>query len=478
MKKLIFFLFFLPIFAQSVADTEITPTNLQEAVFYSRNVYNNVVFVGDIDATSDRDGQKIQGAVNTITQAITVANSLAPSAVKQVTIFVVDGRIYNESVTLPDYVNLIGVGAIFQNITAGSTSSTIVELSDIGAITNWGDIQGTLSNQTDLQGALDGKQPISTLLTQIASLTPANLDIIQYRGSTYETRTPAQFKIDLALTKSDVGLDSLTNNLQVKRAAGSYTEFGQKSVVSVNDKVPIEDSENSNVKRYVTVSQITGAAGGEDNVLDTLTTNRGISPIANPSKTGVSLNLKKIVNGAGIDITTDDSTYTIAVTEVPGVVLLGSADITTTVSSVDIEWTNSDEYSKIVIVYLLKSGSTFSEFTDIQYKIGTSFITTGYSNSFRINMGSTYSTNSLSSTTQVKLCGMRGTKTIEIFTSDTDRIRMRENCFTDADTPTTFEYLTVNTSAITNSNNLTGVRFINGASNINNTDIRVYGYKK
>lgn len=63
----------------------------------------------------------------------------------------------------------------------------------------WGSITGTLSSQTDLQSALDGKQAVDGDLTAIAALTPANDDVLQRKAGAWTNRTIAQLITDLGL---------------------------------------------------------------------------------------------------------------------------------------------------------------------------------------------------------------------------------------------------------------------------------------
>lgn len=53
-------------------------------------------------------------------------------------------------------------------------------------------------------------------LDSIAALTATANDIIQYKSGAWANRTVAQYKTDLSLTASDVGLGSVTNDAQVK----------------------------------------------------------------------------------------------------------------------------------------------------------------------------------------------------------------------------------------------------------------------
>lgn len=88
----------------------------------------------------------------------------------------------------------------------------------------WGDITGTLSDQTDLQTALNAKQASDADLTAIAALSPTNDDLLQRKAGAWTNRTPAQVKTDLALTKSDVGLGSVDNTADADKPVSSATQ--------------------------------------------------------------------------------------------------------------------------------------------------------------------------------------------------------------------------------------------------------------
>jgi len=79
---------------------------------------------------------------------------------------------------------------------ATATTKGIVQLA--------GDLAGTATNPT--VPGLAGKQPLDSDLTAIAALTPTDDDILQRKAGTWTSRTPAQLKTDLTLTKADVGL--------------------------------------------------------------------------------------------------------------------------------------------------------------------------------------------------------------------------------------------------------------------------------
>lgn len=75
-----------------------------------------------------------------------------------------------------------------------------------------------------VQTQLDNKQPLDADLTAIAGLTPSNDDIIQRKAGVWTNRTPAQFKTDLALTKSDVGLSNVDNTSDLNKPISTATQ--------------------------------------------------------------------------------------------------------------------------------------------------------------------------------------------------------------------------------------------------------------
>ena len=80
----------------------------------------------------------------------------------------------------------------------------------VGGSVAWGAITGTLSAQTDLQSALDGKQPLDSDLTTIAGLTAATDSFLQAKAGAWAARTVAQVKTDLGLTGTNSGDQTIT----------------------------------------------------------------------------------------------------------------------------------------------------------------------------------------------------------------------------------------------------------------------------
>ena len=110
---------------------------------------------------------------------------------------------------MPEYSNYLEsldpvVGALSGDEIIGASkdgdavSLTAQQIADLGGGGGtWGSITGTLSNQTDLQSALDAKQPIDSDLTAIAALTPSNDDVLQRKAGAWTNRTLVQLGADL-----------------------------------------------------------------------------------------------------------------------------------------------------------------------------------------------------------------------------------------------------------------------------------------
>lgn len=74
---------------------------------------------------------------------------------------------------------------------------------------------------TDVQAAINEldseKQPLDSDLTTIAALSASNDDIIQRKVGVWTNRTIAQYKSDLAVSKSDVGLGNVDNTSDLNK---------------------------------------------------------------------------------------------------------------------------------------------------------------------------------------------------------------------------------------------------------------------
>lgn len=149
-----------------------------------------------------RQLERVKFVIN-IFEADTVAD-LPPST---------DANNGDKCITLDDGALYLRDGRQWVKVTAGAAGATA-----------WGAITGTLANQTDLQSALDVKQPLDSDLTAVAALAPSNDDVIQRKAGAWTNRTMPQVKTDLVLVKSDVGLGNVDNTTDAGKPVSTATQ--------------------------------------------------------------------------------------------------------------------------------------------------------------------------------------------------------------------------------------------------------------
>lgn len=154
-------------------------------------------------------------------------------------------------------------GATFIGVTANAT------LVGLGNVNNTSDANKPVS--TAQQTALDLKANLASptftgtvvlpsgtvTLAMQANMATASLVYRKTAGSgAPEVNTLATLKTDLALTSSDVGLGSVTNDAQLKRAGADWTGFTAKTVPVGADTLLMEDSAASNAKKTLTIGTL------------------------------------------------------------------------------------------------------------------------------------------------------------------------------------------------------------------------------
>ncbi len=87
----------------------------------------------------------------------------------------------------------------------------------------------TLSSTNGVQSggvatALNGKQALNVNLTTISGLTSGNDDVLQRKAGVWASRTIAQLKVDLAYTKTDVGLSNVDNTSDAAKPISTATQ--------------------------------------------------------------------------------------------------------------------------------------------------------------------------------------------------------------------------------------------------------------
>lgn len=139
----------------------------------------------------------------------------------------------------------------------------------------WGDITGTLASQTDLQSALNGKQPLDSDLTTIAGLTATTDNFMVAAASAWASRTPAQAKTSLALVKGDVGLSNVDNTTDAAKPVST----AQQSAFDL--KAPLASPTFTGTVTGVTKAHV--GLGSVDN-----TTDAG-KPVSTATQTALNL---------------------------------------------------------------------------------------------------------------------------------------------------------------------------------------------
>lgn len=214
----------------------LTPTDAVLSV----NGYTGVITLvkgdiglGNVDNTSDVNkpiSSATQTALNLKAIDSTVVHNTGSETIAGAKTFssTISGSITGNAATVTTNANLtgpitslgnatsIGSGVISDaNISAGAAiaksklAALSISDSDVTSISE--------SKITNLVSDLSGKQPLDSDLTTIAALTPSTDNILQYKAGAWINRTPAQFKIDLALTKSDAGLGNVDNTSDVNK---------------------------------------------------------------------------------------------------------------------------------------------------------------------------------------------------------------------------------------------------------------------
>lgn len=126
-------------------------------------------------------------------------------------------------------------------------------------------------------------QPLDSDLTAIGALTPTNDDIIQRKAGAWTNRTPAQFKSDLALTKSDIGLGNVDNTSDVNKPVSTAQAAADAAVLVSADAYAdskVEDAINDGVTTKAPSENAVFDAMALKQPLDSdLTTIAGLTPV-------------------------------------------------------------------------------------------------------------------------------------------------------------------------------------------------------
>lgn len=102
----------------------------------------------------------------------------------------------------------------------GMTGAVVITAAGLGAET-------TIAHNADvatLVASIAGRQPLDADLTTIAGLTATTDNVLQSVAGAWASRTPAQLKSTLALTKADVGLGNVDNTSDAAKPISTATQ--------------------------------------------------------------------------------------------------------------------------------------------------------------------------------------------------------------------------------------------------------------
>ena len=112
----------------------------------------------------------------------------------------------------------------------------------------WGKIRGKISNQKDLQNVF---AEYASKQHSHPEYSPISSELIEAIEEHLESiANPHQ------VSRGQVGLSNLTNDAQLRRRASDYMEFDEKSIISDNDILLIEDSADNHNKKKIKASAL------------------------------------------------------------------------------------------------------------------------------------------------------------------------------------------------------------------------------
>lgn len=148
--------------------------------------------------------------------------------------------------------------------------------------------------KTETDTFFSGKQNADSDLSAFAALTPTDNDVLQRKAGSWVNRTPSQFKSDLSLTSTDVGLGNVNNTSDAAKPISTATQ------TALDGKQPLDSD----------LTTIAGLTVVNDSVLQG---KAGAWSVRTPAQLKTDLALVKSDVGLGNVDNTSDATKNSAV---------------------------------------------------------------------------------------------------------------------------------------------------------------------
>ena len=160
-------------------------------------------------------------------------------------------------------------GAVDAHIADASAAhaASAVSAAPSGGVMTGADVQAQLGQaSTAIAGLTTGKQAADPDLTTIAGLTATTDNVIQSVANAWSSRTPAQLKTTLALTKGDVGLGNVDNTSDASKpistAQAAVNAAKADKITAINTTAPLAGGGDLSAARTLSVANFTTSDRG------------------------------------------------------------------------------------------------------------------------------------------------------------------------------------------------------------------------
>ncbi len=170
----------------------------------------------------------------------------------------------------------------------GGGSGTVTSVS----VTTANGFGGSVANATST--------PAISITTNVNGLLKGNGTAISAAVAGADYLTPTGNGSGLTgITASQVNLNSVTNDAQLKRSANDFSSFSQKTTPASNDVLLIEDSAASGAKKYITIGNLPSSSGTSGSLLNVQYLTSGTNATYTPTLGTHSIIIQMVGGGGG-----------------------------------------------------------------------------------------------------------------------------------------------------------------------------------